>query len=188
MKSIKNTAITATFIIITIMIVATAAGKLINITKLVCSSNTILHISDYWKLVSSIFVHSNPEHLITNAIGLFAISIMLNKKHSGTSFIALFLISGTLTNLLICIYCYFMEYFFYLSGCSGSLFFFLPVLITLIFKSKTIPIFVKAVTIIFFVYSFYISYYKDIVSFLSHIIGFILGIIYCTYYLRFARK
>ncbi len=72
-----------------------------------------------WTLVSSIFLHGNPAHLVLNIIALFFFGRALEDKLSLKSFLVVFFVGGIVGNLFV-LFTYPMEQI--VIGASGAVF------------------------------------------------------------------
>ncbi len=72
-----------------------------------------------WTLLSSIFLHGNPAHLVLNIIALFFFGRALESKLSVKSFLVIFFLGGIVGNLFV-LFTYPMEQI--VIGASGAVF------------------------------------------------------------------
>jgi rhomboid protease GluP len=57
-------------------------------------SPNILFLHEYWRLVTSLFLHANLQHLCLNMFSLFIFGRMLEKPMGSARFLVLYMISG----------------------------------------------------------------------------------------------
>ena len=57
---------------------------------------TVMHP---WTMITAIFLHLTPDHLIFNMLALLIFGTMLEKRIGNTSFAALFIVSGVIGNV-----------------------------------------------------------------------------------------
>ena len=62
-------------------------------------ASSILERKDYWRIVTSMFLHSGTDHLFSNMIPLFFVGAIIEKEIGHIKFVILYLLSGICGNL-----------------------------------------------------------------------------------------
>ncbi len=63
------------------------------------TSETLQH-GEWWRVVTTLFLHANPLHLVMNGIALWMFGSAMEKSMGWWRFVVLFLVAGSLGNLL----------------------------------------------------------------------------------------
>lgn len=82
---------TLMFIVTTIAGAMTSNGVLIDFGA---NNGALVRVGDYYRLVTSIFLHANPIHLIFNMIALYQIGKIIEDNYGGLKFLGIFILSG----------------------------------------------------------------------------------------------
>jgi len=132
---------------------------------------------DYYRLISSMFLHNNEIHLLMNMLSLFMVGRMLEQNISKLSYLSIYFISGVSGSLL---YIYFNP-FSVAVGASGAIFGLFGALAGFIFvhrnrmRKKFIQ-FMRDFGIIL-VINFFIGLVFPSIAMSAHVGGLIIGLI-----------
>lgn len=93
----------AVIIFCTLMFIATALAGINNNKVLLdfgANNGALVRIGEYYRLVTSMFLHANPIHLIFNMIALYQLGKFIEDKYGGLKFLGIFILSGIGGSLL----------------------------------------------------------------------------------------
>jgi len=139
-----------------------------------------------WTLVTALFLHSSLLHLLGNMIFLFVLGRTLERVTSSTKFLTVFLTGGILSFILSVP---FYQPDVFMLGASAAIFsvasavmLITPLTFSIIFLAP-----VGVVALLYFLYNVAAVYYgiSGNVAYISHIIGFALGI---PFGIRWSKK
>lgn len=77
----------------------------------------------YWQLLTCMFVHSTPRHLLFNMFGLLMFGINIERSVGSKEFLLYYLLCGILTSLFSMFYYYITgNYYVLMVGASGAIY------------------------------------------------------------------
>ena len=154
-------------------------------TELFVLNNKALYSHEYWRFLTSIFLHGSTIHLIYNLFALALFGSILEKLAGGKKFLLVFFLSGIFANIV--------AVNFYLSslGASGALYGVLgalamlrPLMIVWAF-SLPMPMFIAA--ILWIIGSVLGIFMPGNIGHMAHLSGILIGAVYGLI-LRMSRK
>jgi len=157
---------------------------------LAINPNNILSGKYIWTVISSVFMHGNPTHLIVNMISLMFIGSFVEKIIGRKRFISFYLISGILAGLFFVGIAYFTQSDLnvYAVGASGALFalggllaVLTPKLRVLVFFIIPMPMWIAMIFLLGVLWA--ISFVGAPIGNLAHLGGLLTGVVY-GFYLR----
>lgn len=154
----------------------------------IVSRENIFSHHEYWRLWTSLFIHADPKHLLSNLFLFFILGYFLSGYFNLTVFPVMAFVLGGLTNFIVLMN---MPENSNLLGLSGVVFWMGGVWLTLYFFiehrkgllqkiSRTIGI-----ALILFMPS---EAFDPHISYLAHAWGFLFGIIFGTFFFIYNRK
>jgi rhomboid protease GluP len=151
------------------------------------ANQSIFESLEYWKLVTTIFVHGDIEHLLSNSLMLFILSYFVSAYYGAWSVLFLGLSMGAVTNGIV-IKSYGTD--IYLVGASGVIYYlwgFWLVLYSLINKQMHI---MKRIVHIFGVFLILLvpTSYDPSTSYMAHYIGLLIGLVTGFFYYLMSYK
>ncbi len=182
-ESLRDARITLTIIFINILsyIVFNLAAPEEVLLFLLQINRKIIYEYEVWRLISSIFLHGNPIHLLFNmfALLLFGATVENNKSISKIQFLIIYFFSGLIGNL----FSLFLLPIDSISlGASGAIFGLIGVTFTIIATDDPSLIFFALFYIVFFI----ATSFMDGINYWAHIFGLLGGILFG--YLFYTRK
>ena len=145
-------------------------------TQLSANSGDIFQKHQYWKLISTLFVHADIEHLLSNSFMLFFLSYFVHSFFGVITILVLSIIGGSLTNFLVLLK---LPYESSLVGISGVIYilwgFWLMLYLCL---NKKITVTRRLINIIgiFFILLIPTSYNPQ-TSYMAHYLGLLIGLL-----------
>ena len=82
----------------------------------------VLNEGEFYRLFTSMFLHADMEHLMSNMIGLYAVGVLLEERLGHAVYLASYFLTGLLASLTSCIYHMKTESFAYSIGASGAVY------------------------------------------------------------------
>lgn len=144
---------------------------------------------EYWRLITSMFVHSGAEHLINNMTLLCFAGMLLEERIGHVKFILLYFISGILAGLVSMSYNILNEKLIVSIGASGAIFGIVGALACFICFSKTMKEHIKSTRLFIFIgLSIYCGAGGSDVDNMAHIGGLIAGFLMAWIMLRISEK
>lgn len=142
---------------------------------------------EWWRLISSIFVHGDMKHLLSNSLMLFFLSYFVSSFFGGKTLSFLFLVGGVLTNL-VCLYFYPPNVF--LVGASGVVYLLWGFWLVLFFGIETRYSFVERLMRVIGVFLILLvpTSYEPSTSYMAHSVGFFIGIGFGIPYYFYKRR
>ena len=143
---------------------------------LVFSPQDLFHLR-LWTLMTALFLHSGATHLLGNMLFLFVLGRTLERVAGATRFLGVFFVGGILSFILSIP---FYRFDVTMTGASAAIFslasavmLISPMSFSIIFLAP-----VGAVSLLYFLYNVAAVYYglTGNIAYISHIIGFALGI------------
>ncbi|MCR9205784.1 MAG: rhomboid family intramembrane serine protease [Halobacteriovoraceae bacterium] len=154
---------------------------------LLAKGTLIFGKGDYYRLLTSLFIHGDLKHLLSNSLMLLVLSYFVIEYYSLKTFALYSLSAGVLTNVITIL---FMKPEIGLLGASGVVYFLWSLWLTLyVLIQRTVPLSrrimkVTAVTLFLLVP----SSFDPQVSYMAHGVGFAVGIIFGMTHFFFFRK
>ena len=182
-ESLKDARITLTLIFVNIL-----SFLLFNLTApeevillLVQINRNIIYEYQIWRLITSMFLHGDPIHLLSNmfALLLFGATVENNKSISKIKFLIIYFISGLIGNLFSLI---FLPLDAISLGASGAIFGLIGVVFTIIATDDRSLLFFALFYLAFFI----TTSLMPGINFWAHIFGLLGGIL--LGYLFYSRK
>jgi membrane associated rhomboid family serine protease len=129
-----------------------------------------------WTLISALFLHADPTHLLGNMVFLFVFGNTLEKELKAKKTFLAFFVGGIVTSLLGV---FFYEPATFLIGASAAIFT-LTAIVMLTKPLKFSFLFLMPqglVAIIYFTYNLFAVYFgmQGNIAYISHVIGFLIG-------------
>mgnify|MGYP000622021823 CR=1 FL=1 len=148
-------------------------------TDKLCFSKENLNKGYFWTPITALFLHVNIAHLIGNMLFLYVFGSTLEKEVGFSRTAASFFLGGALSFILSS---YFYEDNTIMIGASAAIFT-LVAIVMLVKPLKFSWLFLMPlglVAILYFIYNIFAVYYPQLgepgVSYLGHIIGFLVGV------------
>lgn len=140
---------------------------------------------EYGRILWSMFLHSDINHIFNNMVLLFFLGGMIEKEVGHTSFAVCYILSGIIGNLLSLVHKMFSNDWAASVGASGAVFGLDGVLLALVlFRSKKMPTVTPARVGFMILLSLYSGFSSGNVDNAAHIggllTGFVLGTIWCA--------
>ncbi|MCQ2530370.1 MAG: rhomboid family intramembrane serine protease [Lachnospiraceae bacterium] len=133
----------------------------------------------FWRILTSMFMHFNFQHLLGNMIYLGIAGFNLEKTIGHVKYILIYMLSGIGAGLLSCAYYYFTGVNTVCAGASGAIYGLIGAVIVLTFKSRgrlsKSMMWVRIGIVLLFL--FYSNFTNSQVDAVAHIAGFLFGII-----------
>ena len=149
-----------------------------------CGTLLVLRDGQYWRLLTSVFLHAGLCHLGSNLLVQILMGNIVERNLGHVKYLLLFLLSGIGGNIISVLYDNAMDVNTYSVGASGAIFGVMGVLVLLIVKgSKTLPrgssMVTRAAFAVFYaVYSGFKNPYTDNAAHLGGLaVGVVLGAI-----------
>ena len=149
-----------------------------------CGTNLVLEQGEYWRLLTSVFLHSGFTHLGSNLLVQVLMGNAVERNLGHIKYLILYLASGIGGNVVSVLYDHAMGVNIYSVGASGAVFGVMGVLMLLILKGrKKLPrgssMLVRAGFALFYaVYSGFRNPYTDNAAHLGGLaVGVLLGLI-----------
>ena len=128
--------------------------------------------SQWWRLLTTIFLHAGIPHLIVNMITLFIVGTVIESKIGSTKFLLVFILSGVASAIVT------MYFANSAVGASGAIFGIIGSMIVIMIKDKKhIRSNMSIIELIFLIAYIVFVNLSGIPSFVAHIAGLIFGII-----------
>jgi rhomboid protease GluP len=131
----------------------------------------VLERLELWRLITSIFLHGDLIHLISNLIGLVLFGTFVENIVSKIEYIVIYLLSGIVGNIMSL---FLLPPYVISLGASGAIYGLIGAAVMLIIlernKSQLL------ITVIYLIY-FVITSFSPGINYASHIFGLILGLI-----------
>ncbi len=182
-ESLKDARITLTLIFVNIL-----SFLLFNLTApeevillLVQINRNIIYEYQIWRLITSMFLHGDPIHLLSNmfALLLFGATVENNKSISKIKFLIIYFISGLIGNLFSLIL---LPLDAISLGASGAIFGLIGVVFTIIATDDRSLLFFALFYLVFFI----TTSLMPGINFWAHIFGLLGGVL--LGYLFYSRK
>lgn len=143
---------------------------------------------EYYRLLSSVFLHYNVEHLFNNMVLLFFLGRIIEKQTGHTVYIIIYLLSGMGGNLVSCLWELMTDQYSVSVGASGAVFGLTGALLvlTLVYKGKLEEIRWQGVVFMILL-SVYNGFATDNINNAAHLGGLALGIV-VTFIVSIGRK
>ncbi|MCQ2512683.1 MAG: rhomboid family intramembrane serine protease [Lachnospiraceae bacterium] len=133
----------------------------------------------FWRILTSMFMHFNFQHLLGNMIYLGIAGFNLEKTIGHVKYILIYMLSGIGAGLISCAYYYFTGVNTVCAGASGAIYGLIGAVIVLTFKSRgrlsKSMMWVRIGIVLLFL--FYSNFTNSQVDAVAHIAGFLFGII-----------
>ncbi len=138
----------------------------------------ILQRLEIWRLFTSMFLHGDLIHLISNLFGLVLFGAYIENVVSKVEYLLIYLISGLFGNLMSLI---FLPPYIISLGASGAIYGLIGASIMLIILQRN-----KSLLFIGFMYLLYfiITSFSPGINYYSHIFGLICGLILGFFFIR----
>lgn len=183
---IKNTSVTLWLIAICVVVYI--------IQQLVPSVNSLIFtpataLSQPWTFITSIFLHANPTHIISNMIALFFFGTYLERRISKTNYLVIFFLAGIIGNIAFMLTA--SDPMISGLGASGAIF---GIMGTLAVLEPTSVVFVYAIPMPMFVAAivwFLLNFFGLLgpgIGYEAHIGGLLVGVIAGLYFRNQLRK
>lgn len=167
-----------------IFLLCTFKGDLIyNVGDL--SPHSIFDLKEYYRIITSMFLHADINHIVNNMLLLFGIGVMLEKEMNHIRFLVLYFFSGIGGQIVSLIYKVTTDGWYVSSiGASGAVFGLVGVLLAMsIGWKRKMPTVTWQRILIVMAYSIYSGIKASNIDNAAHIggfiSGFILGLIMC---------
>jgi len=140
----------------------------------------LIIFGEYWRIISSAFVHIGLDHLAGNMLGLYIYGTRVEKYFGTTRFILIYFFAtvvGVIVSLILSLFASF-AYFTIAAGASGAVFGLVGAVGSYSFKKKTsIEGISFSFTIFYLVYSIAAGFFDSSIGHVAHIVGFLTGLI-----------
>ena len=153
----------------------------------------IINRQEYYRILTSLFLHANPQHIWGNMIFLAALGDMLERSIGHGRFFAIYMLAGIGGNLLSMGHELAIGQFCSTIGASGAVFGLIGALLLLICKNNGTYGQISFRRMIFaIVYLFYSGIQSETTNNMAHLGGFITGfavmaVFYCITRRRYKR-
>ncbi|MCM1161807.1 MAG: rhomboid family intramembrane serine protease [Roseburia sp.] len=181
-KSIKDRPLSNHFFFLAnvfLFTLCTFTGELLY-TKGVMSVESVIYGKQWYRLLSSMFLHADIDHLVGNMLILYFLGDIAERSLGHMKYFILYLLAGLLGNLLSLWYCYNIGDFTGSLGASGAIFGMVGALLWLLIRNKGRLETMSIPKILFLVgYSAYSGLRSTNIDNMAHLGGFIAGFILC---------
>lgn len=141
---------------------------------------------EFWRFVTSIFLHGNLSHLVLNLFALLLFGLVLEKIIGGSRFLIVYFSSGIIANLIV------VNFYSSSLGASGAIYGILGCLaiirpkMTVFVYNLPMPMFIAAIVwILIGVFGLFVP---DNTGHIAHLSGIAIGFLFGLYYLREFRE
>jgi Uncharacterized membrane protein (homolog of Drosophila rhomboid) len=138
----------------------------------------IIYNKEYYRLVTSMFLHFGIDHITSNMIFLVMLGREIENLVGRFKFLIVYMLSGIIANIVSVLYNYLRNYYVVGAGASGAVFgimgMFLYFCIVVEGERRE---FRKENAIIMIIYSLYSGFVSSNVNNVAHVVGLISGII-----------
>jgi len=148
---------------------------------LIAKPSLVFADGDYWRLLSSIFVHGDLKHLLSNSLMTLVMGHYVSSYFGGIAYPGLGVLAGLIINILVLMT---FDHEIGIVGISGVLYYLWGFWLSLYVKIQThIPL-ARRLMKVFIVGSFLLipEAFEVQVSHLSHFLGFVLGVLFAILY------
>lgn len=142
-----------------------------------CTSLAYVAEGEWYRLITSIFLHGSIDHYFSNMLLLYFMGDMLERKVGFGRFFFVYMISGVLGNVLSCLYEYITGAYYISYGASGAVYGIIGMLFYLVFnRNEKIKVSIPAM--IFMVgYCIYSSFVGENINVVAHLGGLLSGML-----------
>jgi len=187
-KYLYGAIVSVTIIFLCVIISQMYWGNILNLkTLLNANPESVFIHKEYWRVFSTLFVHADLEHLLSNSFMLFILMYFVTTYYGLFAGTLLSLFMGGLTNIIVLLT---FKDNINLVGISGVIYYlwgFWFSLYVFIEKRYSIPRRILNVSSIFFILLLPTTYSPS-TSYLSHYLGFLVGLIIGALYYPFKAK
>ncbi len=186
MKKLKELPIVSAVVVIVnviLFLICTFTGDLLyNMGRLEVSG--VLERGEYGRIIFSMFLHSDINHIFNNMVICFFLGAMLEKEIGHIRYAILYFLSGIGGNILSLVFKVMTMEGAGSIGASGAVFGLDGALLALIlFANRRMPTVTPARVVLMIVYSLYSGFTGDNIDNAAHIggllTGFVIGVIIC---------
>ncbi len=175
------------FNILFFMVSAFTRGLLYN--KGAFSVYYLLYEKEWWRLITSMFLHADVSHLIGNMLLLYLSGEIIEKYTGKWKYLMLYFFSGITGSLLYALYEFITDYYIETIGASGAVFGIVGALLVLVVSYKGRYGDITAGRILFMiVYMIYTGLHTVNVNNAAHIGGLLGGILLMGIYMLHERR
>lgn len=96
----------------------------------------VLRAGQYWRLLTAMFLHAGPEHLLGNLFALFLLGMPVERNLGHLRYLLLYIASGVLGNLFSCLYEQAIGANIYSVGASGAIFGVMGALVVIVVRAR----------------------------------------------------
>lgn len=158
-------------------------------TKGVMDLNSVVHMKQWYRLFSSMFLHADINHLISNMLILFFLGDIVERTLGHVKYFFLYLLAGLGGNLLSLWYCYQISDYTGSLGASGAIFGMVGALLWLLIRNRGRLETMSIPKILFLIgYSAYYGIRSTNVNNLAHLGGLLTGFFLCILFYRKKKK
>lgn len=180
----KATVIIVTINIIIFIFCAFTGNTLYSLGQI---SLSYIKVGEYYRIITSIFLHSGLDHIFSNMLLLYFIGDMIERVIGSKRFLAVYFISGILGNITSCLYELLTEESMVSVGASGAIFGLIGGMLYLVIrKNDAIEISLSRM-LVMVTYCIYSSFAGSNINVPAHLGGLVSGI-FITWTLSFRRK
>lgn len=138
----------------------------------------VVKFGEWYRIFSSLFIHSNLSHLCSNMIVLFFVGMTLEKIVGKRKYLAIYMISGVGANIISSLYYQYTMHSVMICGASGAIFGVVGGLayIVIVNRGKFEGLSIQRI-MLFVIMSIYTALEETNISIVAHISGLIVGFI-----------
>lgn len=153
---------------------------------LVARPENIFVDREYWRLITTIFVHGDLKHLLSNSIMLMVMSYYVYSHYGTKVYPLLSIFMGAIVNIFVLMT---FEREISIVGISGVVYFLWGFWLYLFLRIQTQIRFTRRLMKVLIVGSFLLipEAFEANVSHLAHFLGFVLGVLNALFYYSFNR-
>ncbi|MFX1418565.1 MAG: rhomboid family intramembrane serine protease [Promethearchaeota archaeon] len=183
-ENLKDARITLTLIFINILSFFLFVFALPDVLIIFVQINrNIINDFEFWRLFTSIFMHANPTHLISNmfALLLFGATVETNKNITKIQYLIIYFSSGLIGNL----FSLFLLPLNSISlGASGAIFGLIGVAFIMVATDYQPLLFLSLIYVFFFI----LTSFTPGINYWAHLFGLLGGILFGYFYYKKRRK
>lgn len=150
-------------------------------------SISYIKAGEYYRILTSIFLHSGLDHIFSNMLLLYFIGDMIERVIGSKRFLVVYFISGILGNITSCIYESLVGKYIVSVGASGAIFGLIGGMLYLVIRKKDAIEISLSRMLIMVAYCIYSSFAGSNINVSAHLGGLVSGF-FITWMLSFRRK
>ena len=141
-------------------------------------NNRVTEHLELWRLFTSMFLHSDLLHLISNIIGLLLFGTFIENYGSKKAYLIVYFLSGIIGNIMSLLL---LPPNIISLGASGAIYGLIGATVLLIILERNVA--QLLLTLVYLIY-FIITSFSPQINYVSHIFGLITGFLLCYVFIR----